>query len=165
MKVYSLQRTQLLPVSITEAWQFFSSPQNLSVITPGYMKFTVSGLSDDKSVQTCRIFRFRVKVFGLVTVSWVSQISNVDPPHCFVDEQLSGPFRHWRHSHSFREVGEGVEVTDNVEYALPFGIMGRLAAWLFVSRQLNSIFDYRVRVLAKYFTNQSVKQHRWISQQ
>jgi len=33
---------QILPISIREAWEFFSDPKNLSVITPDYMGFKIT---------------------------------------------------------------------------------------------------------------------------
>jgi ligand-binding SRPBCC domain-containing protein len=154
MKLYCLERTSFLPVSITEAWRFVSSPENLSIVTPDYVKFKVSEISDGETILPGRVFRYKVSILNFINVSWISQISYMEAPFCFIDEQRSGPFSYWRHIHSFREVTGGVEVTDKVEYSLPFGIAGQLAHWLLVGRQLNSIFDYRVRVLSKHFAKQ-----------
>lgn len=150
MKRYSREQTSFLPVSITEAWQFVYSPENLSMLTPDYVDFALSEISDGDIIYPGRIFRYKVSILR-VTVSWTSQISYVEAPFCFIDEQRSGPFSYW---HSFREVPAGVEITDEVEYSLPPGIAGRLVHWLLVGRQLNSIFDYRCRVLSKHFTKQ-----------
>ena len=40
MKV--LKTIQFLPVSITDAWDFFSNPANLKTITPPYMGFDIT---------------------------------------------------------------------------------------------------------------------------
>ena len=42
---------------------------------------------------------------------------------------------------------QGKQVVDIVNYALPLGILGRIAHRVFVQRQLNAIFDYRTEVL------------------
>ena len=57
--------------------------------------------------------------------------------------QERGPFRSWRHTHTFREVEGGVEMHDVVEYELPFGCLGRFVAGRLVRRKLEKIFEYR----------------------
>ena len=52
----------------------------------------------------------------------------------------------WRHRHSFEEVEDGTVISDRVEYALPLGVLGRVAQIL-VARQLRGIFAYRQRAL------------------
>jgi len=54
------------------------------------------------------------------------RISEYDRPHRFVDEQVSGPFAHWRHEHRFEAAGEGTRMVDDVDFASPVGSVGRL---------------------------------------
>jgi ligand-binding SRPBCC domain-containing protein len=81
----------------------------------------------------------------------------VAAPFFFVDEQRVGPYALWHHQHRFSEVQGGVEMTDEVNYALPLGVLGTMAHALFVQRQLNAIFDYRFDVLSKKFGKQPFK--------
>ena len=99
-----------------------------------------------------QIIKYKVNIFPLVPTTWVTEITNVNEPNYFVDEQLSGPYTLWRHQHHFKEVKEGVEITDIVNYAMPFGIMGQLANTIFVRKELNSIFDFRFKKLEKIFS-------------
>jgi ligand-binding SRPBCC domain-containing protein len=69
-----------------------------------------------------------------------------------VDEQLRGPYSLWHHTHSFRSVEGGTEMTDLVRYMLPCGVLGELAHRFIVRRQLDAIFDHRARVIAGVFT-------------
>ena len=55
-----------------------------------------------------------------------SRITEHAPPHCFVDEMQSGPFRRWRHVHRFEPVEGGTRMVDDVDYAAPLGLLGRL---------------------------------------
>lgn len=87
----------------------------------------------------------------LVKVHWTTEITHVKEPYYFVDEQRFGPYALWHHQHHFREVEGGVEMVDEVNYAIPLGILGRMANWFFVERQVRSIFEYRRKVLAQYF--------------
>ncbi len=67
------------------------------------------------------------KHFGRVW-TMTSTISAADPPHRFVDEQLEGPFRSFRHEHTFRPLGDGsTEMCDDITFTAPFGPIGRIA--------------------------------------
>jgi ligand-binding SRPBCC domain-containing protein len=69
----------------------------------------------------------------------------------FVDEQRFGPYSLWHHQHHFSEAEGGVMMTDEVNYAIPPGFIGRLAHWFFVGREVNAIFEHRLTVLERYF--------------
>jgi len=69
----------------------------------------------------------------------------------FIDHQIKGPFSLWRHSHSFREIKKGVEMSDDVEYALPFGTLGRLANQFYTANLIRSIFAFRQQSLEILF--------------
>ena len=72
-------------------------------------------------------------------------------PNLFIDEQRVGPYRVWHHQHFFREVAQGVEVEDIVDYVMPFGPIGAVVHSLFVRKQVEEIFDYRAKVLKERF--------------
>jgi ligand-binding SRPBCC domain-containing protein len=82
---------------------------------------------------------------------WTSRITAYDPPRMFVDEQIRGPYRVWRHTHRFISVPGGTWIDDEVEYVLPFGLLGRLLHWAHVRRQLNNIFSYREKIIGDVF--------------
>jgi ligand-binding SRPBCC domain-containing protein len=153
MRIYHLYRKQFLPITLTEAWSFFSSPKNLAVITPPYMRFKILYISrPDDDVYAGQLIRYTVGVMPGVNVHWVTEITHVNKPQSFIDEQRFGPYALWHHQHHFKEVAGGIEMTDEVNYAIPFGILGRLANWLFVGKKVTTIFDYRYTTLEKLFT-------------
>jgi ligand-binding SRPBCC domain-containing protein len=152
MKVYHLQRTQILPISVAEAWDFFSTPTNLAKITPVHMGFEILYQSGGPKTYAGQIIRYRVNVLPGIAVHWVTEITHVAEPYYFVDEQRFGPYALWHHQHRFREVANGVEMTDEVNYAIPLGWLGQLANTLFVHRQVNAIFDHRYQVLEAHFS-------------
>jgi ligand-binding SRPBCC domain-containing protein len=154
VKIYNLQRKQILPISLEEAWSFFSSPKNLSKITPDNMGFDIRYMSGGNNTYPGQIIIYKIKILGGLRVSWVTEITHVQEKNYFVDEQRFGPYALWHHQHHFKTTDEGLEMTDEVNYAIPFGFVGRLAHWLFVERQVNAIFDHRYRVLETYFAKE-----------
>ncbi|MBX7124382.1 MAG: SRPBCC family protein [Cyclobacteriaceae bacterium] len=151
MRTYQLVRTQWLPLSVDEAWDFFSSPSNLQKITPAKMNFHIISMSGGSSMYAGQIIRYKVNVLPLWRTSWVTEITHVDEHHYFVDEQRVGPYTMWHHQHQFIPKDGGVEMTDTVTYAIPLGPLGVLAHWLFVGRQVSAIFEYRKAVLQELF--------------
>lgn len=151
MKIYTLQRTQFLPISMAEAWDFFSTPRNLSKITPEHMGFNILYVSGGEKTYAGQIIRYHVQILPGIMVHWVTEITHVQEPEYFVDEQRFGPYALWHHQHRFKAVAGGVEMTDEVNYAIPVGFLGRLAHWLFVGREVNRIFEHRFTVLERYF--------------
>jgi ligand-binding SRPBCC domain-containing protein len=87
---------------------------------------------------------YRIAIAG-VPLRWRTRISQWEPGRGFVDEQESGPYALWEHTHRFEPTDRGILVTDRVRYALPFGPLGRLAHALWVHSALARIFDYRFR--------------------
>lgn len=154
MKVYNLTRTQILPISVAEAWDFFSTPKNLSKITPEHMGFEILYISGGEKAYAGQIIRYNVSVLPGIKMHWVTEITQVKEGVHFIDEQRFGPYALWHHQHHFKAVPSGVEMTDEVNYGIPLGILGRLAHFLFVRGEVNRIFDHRYRVLEKYFSKE-----------
>lgn len=141
MSQYVLERSQIVPGDLESVFTFFESPRNLKEITPPWLSFQVVWASDEKVKHGTKI-RYRIKWLGL-SMRWESLIAEYEQNERFADEMLRGPFKSWYHTHLFEPVPEGVEISDRVEYSLPFGPLGRLAHWLVVRHQLQAIFNYR----------------------
>jgi ligand-binding SRPBCC domain-containing protein len=151
MGQYILERSQFLPISLEEAWNFFSSPRNLAVITPPEMGFIIREPFDDKPTYTGQRITYTVKPMLGIPLTWVTLIEQVDAPHRFVDTQITGPYKRWWHLHTFEAVEGGVMMRDRVEYELPLGPLGVLAHGIFVRQKLKDIFDFRSTTLESYF--------------
>lgn len=148
MKLHVLEHEIRLPVPIGQAWDFFSDPRNLSRITPPEMKFEVRSPLPER-VYAGLIITYRVRPLLKVPVTWVTEITHVNEPHLFVDEQRFGPYRFWHHQHLFREIPGGVVMRDIVHYALPK--RARPVQPFLITPRLQVIFDYRRRVLEEMF--------------
>jgi ligand-binding SRPBCC domain-containing protein len=97
------------------------------------------------------IITYQIRPLGNFPVNWLTEITHVQEPFLFVDEQRSGPYRLWHHQHMFHEIAGGVEMTDLVHYALPYGVFGRLLHHIAVAAQLREIFDFRKARLEQFF--------------
>lgn len=150
MKIYTLHSKQFLPITLDEAWDFFSDPMNLNTITPDDMGFkTLSGA--DRKMYPGQIIQYIVTPLLNIPMKWVTEITHVDHKRFFVDEQRFGPYALWHHKHFFKEVPGGVEMEDIVDYKLPMGILGQLVHPILVKPRLHQIFDYRRKKLIELF--------------
>ncbi len=148
--IHTLKVMQELPIDISEAWDFFSSPINLEKITPRHMRFHItSGVP--KAMYPGQIISYRVSPFPGIKTNWVTEITHVVDKKFFVDEQRFGPYSLWHHEHHFEERDGSVLMTDKVSYKIPLGFLGRIAHFLFVKKQLRSIFNYRIKALEGKF--------------
>ena len=149
--MYQLKRKQIVKTDLKTCWDFFSSPQNLKKITPEYMGFNIKYELHEKMYEGLMI-EYTVKPVLGIPMTWVTEIKTVKDNLFFVDEQRKGPYKIWHHEHHFKEVDGGIEMTDIVSYEIPLGIIGRLAHSLFVRKKLESIFNYRIKMVDEIFS-------------
>ena len=150
MQLYQLKSRQFLPISKKEAWDFLSDPKNLAVITPPHMGFHILSGADRPMFQG-QIIQYIVKPFPLVSTKWVTEITHVQKGSYFVDEQRFGPYSLWHHKHFIKEVPDGVEMEDIIDYKLPFGFLGQIMHPILVKKQLQKIFRFREKKLTEMF--------------
>ena len=150
-KTYSIKTVQLLPVSLEEAWEFFSRPQNLKDITPPHMGFNIVSKHHGEKMYAGQIIEYKVKPIAGIPLYWMTEITQVAEKQYFIDEQRFGPYVLWHHQHHFKTVEDGVEMTDIVHYRLPLWFLGDIANALFVRNQLRGIFDYRFKKAEEIF--------------
>ncbi|MDQ2659625.1 MAG: SRPBCC family protein [Verrucomicrobiota bacterium] len=143
MAIYTLARTQEVHMSLDECWAFFSNPGNLARITPPELRFTV--LSElPPEIHPGLMIRYTVSPLFGIPMSWLTEITQVQKPHYFVDEQRVGPYAVWHHEHFFRALDDHrTELRDRVHYVPPFGPIGAIVNRLVIARQLQRIFDFR----------------------
>jgi ligand-binding SRPBCC domain-containing protein len=155
------------PVELVFA--FFANPSNLPHVMPPKMKGRIEDvrlqLPPLRPVAADAARRFQSVAAGIGSeilisfcpiswvpprVSWMARITEFEWYSHFIDEQVRGPFKQFRHRHGITaEVRDGVEgtlVTDEVEFALPLGLIGGLAGRI-VSGQLQKSFVYRQKRL------------------
>jgi ligand-binding SRPBCC domain-containing protein len=152
MKVFTLKAIQNVPIGIEEAWEFFSNPNNLKIITPEWLNFKVTSKLPEK-MYPGMIISYKVHPVLGVPMNWVTEITQVKEPFYFVDEQRFGPYKLWHHQHHFKETNDGVEMTDIVNYALPFDPFSRPINSLIVKNRVRDIFKFREKKLETFFSS------------
>ena len=146
MKTFLFKTQQTLEQPLTKVFDFFSDAHNLTVITPPWLRFEVITPAPIEMNVGTRI-DYRLKLRG-VPIRWQSEITEWNPPYAFVDVQRRGPYRLWRHTHTFDETEDGVIIGDTVEYAV-WG--NELIGRFFVRPDIEKIFAYRAEQLDGIF--------------
>lgn len=116
------------------------------------MSFIIHSDLEGKKIYPGMIILYTVKPFLNLPMKWTTEITHCEEGRYFIDEQRSGPYSFWQHQHHFRSVDGGVEMTDIVYYSVGFGFIGRIMNDIYVSRRLQSIFDYREQVIKELFS-------------
>jgi len=148
----ALTRDIWLPKEPEEVFAFFADAVNLEKMTPPELRFAIT-TPPPGGLGAGSLIDYRLRLFGF-PFRWRTLISLWDPPSCFVDEQLQGPYRRWVHRHEFIAHDGGTLMRDRVTYELPGGVFG-LPARPLVRRQLCHIFDYREAVIRELFSPSS----------
>lgn len=149
MPVRTLETELFLPRPPEEVFPFFADAANLERITPALLRFRiVSALPIEMGEGTLIDYRLRIRG---APVRWRTRITGWDPPHRFVDEQVRGPYRLWRHTHTFEARDGGTLCRDVVEYRAPLDLLTH--RWL-VRPDLERIFAFRREALAAIFSEE-----------
>lgn len=150
-RTYRLERVQEIARPLDEVFTFFSDAANLQALTPRFLNFSIE-TPLPVAMRAGANIKYRLGLFG-VPMGWLTVITAWDPPSLdektgrrvarFIDQQVSGPYAVWKHLHEFEEIDGRTVMRDVVDYAVPFGLVGEIARWAFVSRTLDRIFAYR----------------------
>ncbi|MEM8510347.1 MAG: SRPBCC family protein [Bacteroidota bacterium] len=84
----------------------------------------------------------RARHFGMYQ-TLTSKITAFDPPIFFVDEMIEGTFKSFRHEHHFTTAEDRTLMTDYFDYTSPWGILGKLADFLFLKRYMRGLLEKR----------------------
>lgn len=146
---HELLAEQWIPKKPDEVFPYFCSETNLEELTPPFLNFHVLG-KNTPVITEGTLIDYRLSMHG-VPLKWQSRILSWQPSKCFVDEQVAGPYRLWHHTHEFIELGGGTLLRDRVQYKLPLGIFGDLAAGWKVHDDVSKIFSFRRQKIAELF--------------
>jgi hypothetical protein len=135
------QRRSRIEASAQTVYAWHTRPGALERLVPPWERVVVEertgGIEDDARVV------LRVTA-GPIPLRWVAVHGDVIPGRQFVDRQVQGPFRHWRHRHGLEPDGPSAcRLEDDVEYVLPLGWLGGIVAGGRVRETLDRMFAYR----------------------
>jgi len=160
MRIYTLHTSIIIPCTLDEAWEFFSTPLNLNRLAPPDMSFEILSDVGDVKMYPGMLIHYKVRPLMNFPLNWTTEITHCEERKFFVDEQRFGPYTFWHHQHRFEAVADGVRMTDTISYAIGFGVIGRLANTIYVGRRLREIFAYREKVVREIFRNPELSKPR-----
>ncbi len=146
---HRLEREQWIEAPLPAVFAFFAAAANLERITPPWLGFRIRTPLPIEMKEGARI-DYTIRLGG-VAFGWRTRIAVWEPARCFVDVQEAGPYAGWEHTHDFHGCDGGVLMRDVVEYALPFGALGRVVHGGLVHGLLARIFDYRFALVREIF--------------
>ena len=102
---------------------FHERPDAFALLTPWW-----SGARVVRAAASLRPGQRALLVLGRgpLSVEWEAVHEIYEPPTCFVESQVRGPFRRWRHRHLVLPDGDGARLRDELEYELPGGSLAPL---------------------------------------
>jgi len=148
-KTYTLAFTQQVARPLAEVFEFFSRAENLQVLTPTWLNFKILEVTP-QPVQKGTLINYSLRVHG-IPLRWTSEIVEWEPPHRFVDLQLRGPYKLWRHEHRFEPNDGRTLISDTINLALPLGLLGQMAYKIKLQSDVQEIFSFRKEKIRALF--------------
>src|SRR5690349_19230913 len=105
MSIHTLDQVQLIRKPLSEVFAFFADPSNLQLLTPPLLNFRIL-TPDPIEMREGALIDYRISIRG-IPLRWRTRIEAYDPMRSFVDVQLLGPYRSWRHTHVFEARPQG----------------------------------------------------------
>jgi len=151
MKTYNLEFEQFIDLPIEDVFDFFSKPENLSLITPPRLRFDIL-TPTPLEMKEGQLIDYSLKILYLIKLHWRTLITDYQKPYKFIDQQIKGPYTLWHHTHTFEEKNGGTLIKDSLQYVIPFGWIGRAIHFIYIKHDINGIFQYRHKILNDIFS-------------
>jgi ligand-binding SRPBCC domain-containing protein len=97
--VATVRYETIVPVGLEQAFAFFSNPENLERLTPPWVNFRIR-TAMPIAMREGAIIDYHISLYG-IPMPWRTRIDVWEPGVRFVDRQIAGPYRWWRHEHRF----------------------------------------------------------------
>ena len=137
--------------NIERVWDFYTNVKHLEIITPKEIDLKIIDTTSQNIVQGQEIWSSG-KIITKRRIVWRSKITFFKL-YEYADEMLDGPFKKWRHLHKFHNVdGKQTKIIDEIEFELPYGILGKLFEG-YACKQLLKTFQYRKVATIKALEN------------
>ena len=145
----TLKHIFIVNKNIDKVWEFYTDIKHLEIITPKEMNLKIiNSTTGQKLIQGSEIWIVGKIIFLRIT-TWRSRITFLYM-HEYVDEMLKGPFKRWRHLHRFHDINQKqTQVIDEVDFELPYGIIGKSLLESYTYNRLEKVFAYRKKATIK----------------
>ena len=151
MSLHSFRIIQEMAIPVKQAWEFFSLPANLQLITPTNFEFKILTKLEEKPIYTGQVIDYTVRPIFNIRMRWTTLITHVEEEILFIDEQIRGPFSYWRHQHFFKPMNGGTEMTDVLHYKIPGWFAGDILNAVLIKNDIRKLFDYRYSKITARF--------------
>jgi ligand-binding SRPBCC domain-containing protein len=141
-------KESVIRASPERVFEFHEQPNVLSLLIPPWESARVIQPAEISRVGAHAIVE--TKVFGPITVRWIAEHTDYDPPRIFEDVQVKGPFRSWRHRHIIEPHANGAILRDEIDYEPPLGFLGRALAPVLIRPRLEKLFNHRHEVTRQW---------------
>lgn len=147
------ETTENLSAPLPRVFDFFSRPANLLKISPPELHIEL--LDGPEQLSLGARFTLQGKRWGIAQ-RIVSEVIAWEPGSHFVDEQREGPFKKWRHTHTFETLPEGgTRIRDAIDYETPGGLLRFVLTSKAIEHELQRVFAYRREKLMQLLNNVS----------
>jgi ligand-binding SRPBCC domain-containing protein len=136
----TFEHTETHPAPPARAFDLFRRPAERVRLAPPELHLQL--VEGPTELQLGSRLTLRARRWG-VTQRMINEITAFEDGVLIVEEQRQGPFRSWKHTQRFTPMGDGVRITDVIEYEPPGGVLGRLATVETINRELERTFSYR----------------------
>lgn len=134
-------KESVIEASAERVFGFHEAPDAFERLQPPWQ--TTDIVQPPTSLEVGTRVELRIKV-GPIWQTLVAEHVAYEPGRMFADRMIEGPFAHWLHRHVVTPIDpDRCTLTDDIEYALPLGWLGRIVGGPFARRQLERMFEYR----------------------
>jgi ligand-binding SRPBCC domain-containing protein len=146
---FVFKTTQFIKRPMAEIFQFFSKAENLERLTPSWLNFKIITPLPIIMEKGAHI-DYQLRLMG-IPFRWQTEITVWEPPHRFVDEQIIGPYKLWRHEHQFLEEQGATCMRDTVHYDISGSFIRYPIKHFFVGPRIQKIFNFRYEQINRVF--------------
>jgi ligand-binding SRPBCC domain-containing protein len=140
-------KESVINASAERVFAFHEAPDAFERLQPPWQTTRIVQPPISLAVGTQVILQVKV---GPLWQTIVAEHVAYEPGTMFADRMVKGPFANWLHKHIVTPRGDNQCVlTDDIEYDLPLGILGRTFGGRFAQRNLERMFDFRHQVTRK----------------
>ena len=150
-QMHEIKKSIMINCSVRKAFEFHSDTNNLKKITPDSIKVKIPRM--DLPLKKGSEIELEISQFGFLKNNWLIKLTEFKENSLITDTQMKGPFKNWVHDHIFEEVEGKTKMTDRIRYELPFGLMGKFADKVIVSKLIEKQFEFRHKITKSLLEN------------